>query len=140
MHLTTKLAALPLILAACATTPSPLTQLEAPGAYNQPIDKQTWVYTTKGFYLARDTRFGDKISYTALYDNRPARKQLIETYEPTQRFLLEYPSFIKHRGVTDCKTNKAGIEQLNANMKVMHSDVIESITEVSEALCNSPKH
>lgn len=136
MRLTTKFAALPLLLTACATTPSPLTRLEAPGAYNPPIDKKDWAYTSKGFYLARDTRIADKISYTALYDNRPARKQLIETYEPTQRFLLEYPSFIRHRGVTDCKTNKAGIEQLNADMKVLHSDVIETSTEVSEALCH----
>jgi hypothetical protein len=125
---------LSIILTACATA-QPLAILETPGNYPPPIDKAAWAYTQAGFYLSRDTVFGDKISYTAIYDNRPARKQLIETYEPTERFIIEYPSFIKHRGVTDCKTNKVGIEQLNANMKVMHSDVLEVATEVSQALC-----
>lgn len=108
---------------------------EEPGNYIFPITKENYAYTVYGFYLSRDTKFGDEIVYEVVQDMRQIRMDLLQNYDTTEHFKRSYPHFIRYKGKTDCGKNTATVEQMNMNMEVIYSNVEAKPNEISKALC-----
>jgi len=122
-----------LLLTGC--TNAALELAETPGQYLDPIGKNQWAYTAYGFYLNRNTEFGERITYEILYDNRARKAQLMRDFTVTDGLRWTYPSFIRHKGKTDCGMNHAAVDQLGERMEVLYSKTEYAMTEVAINLC-----